>query len=235
MLDIKLLRENPEIIRKDLEKRNDKEKQKLLDETIKLDEQWRSKLKEAEELKRQRNVLSKKINELKKAKQNADAVLKEVKEEYTKGMEAFAKREYSGALKLFDTIIDKYKDTEFFSVAEIQTRAKVYRNICHSQMNPVEIKLETDEDYLNEGVFSLNAGNYDRALELFNELENRKYKDLYLSYLLSIVYLKKDDIETCLKHLKKCIKKDNFFKIIAYNEPDFAKIFEEEEFRSIVE
>jgi len=168
-------------------------------------------------------------------KLNEDEQLKDITEEYTKGMKVFAKREYSNALKLFDTTIEKYKDTEYFSVSEIKTRVKVYRTICHSQLNPVEIQLETDEDYLNEGVFSLNAGKYDRAIELFDELENRKYKDLYLDYLLSIAYLKKDDIETCLKHLKKCIKKDNFFKIIAYNEPDFEKIFDHDEFRSIVE
>jgi tetratricopeptide (TPR) repeat protein len=168
-------------------------------------------------------------------KLSEDKQLKEITGEYTKGMKVFAKREYAEALKLFDASIEKYKDTEFFSVSGIRTRVKVYRNICHSQLNPVEIKLETDEDYLNEGVFNLNAGNYDRALELLNELENRKYKDLYLDYLLSIVYLKKDDSETCLKHLKKCIKKDNFFKIIAYNEPDFAIMFDLDEFRSIVE
>lgn len=168
-------------------------------------------------------------------KLNEDVQLKEITREYAKGMEVFAKRKYADALKLFDASIKKYEDTEFFSVSGIQTREKVYRNICHSQLNPVKIKLETDEDYLNEGIFNLNAGNYDRALELFSELENRKYNDLYLNYLLSITYLKQDDVETCLKHLKKCIKKDNFFKIIAYNEPDFAKIFDRDAFRSIVE
>lgn len=168
-------------------------------------------------------------------KLSEDVQLKNITEEYTQGMKVFAKREYAEAFKLLEATIEKYNDTDYFSVSEIQACAKVYRNICHSQLNPVEIQLETDEDYLNEGVFNLNAGNYNRALELFNELENRKYKDLYLNYLFSIAYLKRSDIETCLKHLKKCIKKDNYFKIIAYNEPDFARIFDHDEFRSIVE
>lgn len=161
--------------------------------------------------------------------------LKEITAEYTKGMKIFAKRDYTAALKAFDAIIEKYKDNEFFSVSEVQTRAKVYKTICYSQLNPETITIETDEDYLNRGVFNLNAGNSDKAIELFTELENRKYKDLYLDYLFSIAYLKKGEIETSLKHLKKCIKKDNFFKIIAFNEPDFAKIFDNDEFRSLVE
>lgn len=164
-----------------------------------------------------------------------DELLQEITAEYTEGMKIFAKRDYVAALKAFDAIIEKYKDTEFFSVSEIQTRAKVYKNICYSHLNPETIKIESDEDYLNEGVFNLNAGHYNRAIELFTELENRKYKDLYLDYLFSIAYLKKGDTETSLKHLKKCIKKDNFFKIIAFNEPDFARVFDHDEFRSIVE
>lgn len=161
--------------------------------------------------------------------------LKVITAEYTKGMRMFAKKDYAAALKILDEITEKHKDTEFFSVSEIQTRAKVFRNICQSQINHETIEVETDEDYLNQGVFNLNAGNYDRAIELFTELENRKYKDLYLDYLFSIAYLKKDEIETSLQYLKKCIKKDNFFKIIAFNEPDFAQIFDNEEFRSLVE
>lgn len=168
-------------------------------------------------------------------KLNEDEQLENITGEYTNVMQVFAKREYAKSLELFDKIIEKYKDMEFFSVSEIQTRAKVYKNICLSQLNPVEIELESDDDYLNECVFSLNAGNYDRALELLTELENRKYKDLYLNYLFSIVYLKKEDIKACLKNLKKCIKKDNFYKIIAYNEPDFARLYDNGEFRELVE
>ena len=161
--------------------------------------------------------------------------LKEITAELTKGVQVFSKRTYPQALKIFDTIIEKHKDTDFFSVAEIQTKAKVYRTICYSRLNPVEITLENDEDYLNNGVFYLNAGDYEKAGELFQELENRKYKDPYLNYLFSIVYMKQKDKETSIKFLRKCIKKDSFYKIIAYNEPDFGAMFDNSQFRSLVE
>jgi tetratricopeptide (TPR) repeat protein len=161
--------------------------------------------------------------------------LKQITGEYIKGMQIFAKRDYEIAFKALGEITEKYKDSEFVSVAEIRTRITVYKNICYFQLNPEKTKIETDEDYLNEGVFSLNAGNYDRAIELFTELENRKYKDFYLNYLFSLAYLKKNDVETSLKYLKKCIKQDSFFKIIAYNEPDFGVLFDDETFRSLVE
>ncbi|MCI0470079.1 MAG: hypothetical protein L0Y73_00300 [Candidatus Aminicenantes bacterium] len=164
-----------------------------------------------------------------------DEQLKNITDEYTAAIDVFVKREYANALAVFEKIIEKYKETEFFSVAEIQTRAKVYRNICRSQIEPISIKLETDEDYINESVFNINAGYYDRAIELLTELENRKYKDLYLNYLFALSYLKKDDVENSLKHLKKCIKKDNYFKIMAYNDVDFSSLLDNKEFRSLVE
>ena len=42
MLDIKLIRENPDVARKDVEKRQDEEKMKLLEEIITWDVEWRS-------------------------------------------------------------------------------------------------------------------------------------------------------------------------------------------------
>ncbi len=80
MLDIKLVRESPDTIRKDLERRNDSEKMKLLDETIRLDSEWRDELRKVEELKAERNKLSSEVNRLKKEGKSADSVLKKVKE-----------------------------------------------------------------------------------------------------------------------------------------------------------
>ncbi len=80
MLDIKLIRENPEIIRKDLEKRRDKEKLKLLENIIKLDKEWRTLKSEEDVLRKKRNDLSKLISEKKKAKEDVEKEIKEVKE-----------------------------------------------------------------------------------------------------------------------------------------------------------
>ena len=53
MFDIKLIRESPEVVKNNLEKRQDKEKIKLLNEVIKNDKEYRKKLQEVEKLKHQ--------------------------------------------------------------------------------------------------------------------------------------------------------------------------------------
>ncbi len=76
MLDIKLVRENPEIIKKDLNKRGDKDRLKLLDKTIEIDKEYRNLLQETEKLRAQRNEISKNIAQLKKQGKKADKELK---------------------------------------------------------------------------------------------------------------------------------------------------------------
>ena len=79
MIDIKLVRENPDVIRKNLQKRDMPKKLKELDELIETDNRWRAALQETEQLKKQRNILSKEINELKKAGKDASKKLNLVK------------------------------------------------------------------------------------------------------------------------------------------------------------
>lgn len=77
MLDINLVREEPEVIENDLKKRGDLEKLKLLENIKKEDSKWRDLTSETNELRRQRNVVNQKIGELKKANKNADEELQE--------------------------------------------------------------------------------------------------------------------------------------------------------------
>ncbi len=80
MLEIKIIRENPEIVKKDLQKRGDSEKLGWLDEVLKLDNEWRKLKGEADELRSKRNALSMEINKLKKEKKDADKIIREAQE-----------------------------------------------------------------------------------------------------------------------------------------------------------
>ena len=79
MLDIKLIRENPEIIKKDLEKRNAQEKLSWLDDCIKKDKEYRKLLQEAQELRAKRNKVAEEINQLKKQGKDPKKALADAK------------------------------------------------------------------------------------------------------------------------------------------------------------
>ena len=77
MLDIRLVRESPDVIRRDLAKRNAPEKAKLLDDVIRWDVEWRKALAEADRLRRRRNEITRDIAEAKKAGKATEKLRKE--------------------------------------------------------------------------------------------------------------------------------------------------------------
>jgi len=79
MLDIKLIREHPEIVRKDLEKRCEPEKIEMLNNLIEYDKQWRKLLTEANELRHKRKLITTEIANLKKQRKDASKQIEEAK------------------------------------------------------------------------------------------------------------------------------------------------------------
>jgi len=73
MLDIKLIREQSEMVRINLAKRNNPECLKMLDDLIALDKEWRANLTKLNDLRHDRKEVTVEIAKLKKAKQEADA------------------------------------------------------------------------------------------------------------------------------------------------------------------
>ena len=79
MLDIKFIREHPDIIKKDLEKRGDNEKTDWISEILSKDEEYRKLLAEAQTLRAKRNSVSKDINKAKKEGKDVKPILEEAK------------------------------------------------------------------------------------------------------------------------------------------------------------
>lgn len=80
MIDIKLIRENPDLVKENIKKKFQDEKIKLVDEFLKKDEERRKLMNEAQKLRQRRNEVSKEVNKLKKAGKKAEKELKEAKE-----------------------------------------------------------------------------------------------------------------------------------------------------------
>ncbi|WXG43493.1 MAG: serine--tRNA ligase [Promethearchaeati archaeon SRVP18_Atabeyarchaeia-1] len=76
---MKLIREQPETVKSNLERRGDPEKTKWVDELLNLDKNWRGSKQEVEQLRHRRNVLSEKIAELKRGKEDVTGQLEETR------------------------------------------------------------------------------------------------------------------------------------------------------------
>ncbi|MGE5683477.1 MAG: serine--tRNA ligase, partial [Bacillota bacterium] len=76
MLDLKFIRENPELVKQGIQNKNEKSR---VDEILALDEQRRQLILNTDELKQKRNQVSSQIPVMKKAGQDTSSVLAEMK------------------------------------------------------------------------------------------------------------------------------------------------------------
>jgi len=79
MLDVKLIRERPEVVRRDLEKRGDVAKLRMLDDLVRLDKEWRRLLTRVNELRHKRRLVTEEIARLKKEGKDASKKVEEAK------------------------------------------------------------------------------------------------------------------------------------------------------------
>ena len=80
MLDIKIIRETPDLVRHNLMQRGDDKYVKLLDDVMKSDEKWRHSITKLNQLRAKKNVLTTEISTLKKEAKDASKQILLVKE-----------------------------------------------------------------------------------------------------------------------------------------------------------
>ncbi len=80
VLDIRLVRERPDLIRKDLAKRQAADKAKLLEDVIAWDQAWRAARAQADALKKRRNEITRAVAEAKRAKKETKHLQEEAAE-----------------------------------------------------------------------------------------------------------------------------------------------------------
>ncbi|MFA4953569.1 MAG: serine--tRNA ligase [Candidatus Pacearchaeota archaeon] len=80
MIDIKVIRENPEIVKENIRKKFQDEKVHLVDKVRKLDGEWRKIKYDEDNLRSERNKISNEVNLAIKAKKDASKLIKQAKE-----------------------------------------------------------------------------------------------------------------------------------------------------------
>ncbi|MGQ9538811.1 MAG: serine--tRNA ligase [Candidatus Bathycorpusculaceae bacterium] len=79
MLDIKLIRENPKLVKENLKRRGDPENLKMLDELVEWDRLWRQQLTRLNDLRRERNRITTEIAAAKKRGEDVSAIISKAK------------------------------------------------------------------------------------------------------------------------------------------------------------
>jgi tetratricopeptide (TPR) repeat protein len=145
--------------------------------------------------------------------------------DYTACMELLQKKDWQQASRALAAFIGSHRREQ-----ELNERARMYLRVCGQHLDADSMKPESLDDRCYLAVVLANEGNYDSALrQLDKALKEHPDSDKVL-YLKSSTLALKGDRRRALDALRKAIGKDDRNRIYAANNPDFARLRDDEEF-----
>jgi len=149
---------------------------------------------------------------------------------FNKAMKYFHKGEFDKAKKSLDDFVKAHSEEK-----ELLDRAKLYLDIIQARGEKDSIPLKSFEDHYQYGIFRLNQGRFEEAIDLFQKANKKKSKQAKVYYAIANAYCLMEEKDKCISNLKKAVELDEFYGILAQNETDFDVFREDEEFNQIFE
>ncbi|HZX10406.1 MAG TPA: hypothetical protein VFG01_05600 [Acidobacteriota bacterium] len=149
---------------------------------------------------------------------------------FNKAMKYFHKGDFDKAEQSLKDFIKSHSEEK-----ELLDRAKLYLDIIQASGEQESISLKSFDDYYQYGVFRLNQGRYEEAIDLFKKANKKKAKQAKVYYAIANAYCLMDEKDKCIANLRKAMELDEFYGILAQNETDFDVYREDEEYNSIFE
>jgi tetratricopeptide (TPR) repeat protein len=149
---------------------------------------------------------------------------------FNKAMKYFHKGDFDKAEQSLKDFIKSHSEEK-----ELLDRAKLYLDIIQASREQESFSLKSFDDYYQYGVFRLNQGRYEEAIDLFKKANRKKAKQAKVYYAIANAYCLMDEKDKCIANLRKAMELDEFYGILAQNETDFDVYREDEEFNSIFE
>ncbi len=147
---------------------------------------------------------------------------------FGKAMKYFHKDDFDKAKESLKDFVKSHSEEK-----ELLDRAKLYLEIIKQRGTKDSIPLKSFEDYYQYGIFCLNQGRYEKAVDLFQKANKKKSKQGKVYYAIADTFCLMGEKEKCFANLRKAIKLDKFYAVLAQNEADFSVFMEDEEFKSL--
>jgi len=131
------------------------------------------------------------------------------------------------AAKLFQAIIDDPPND-----LGLVLRARQYLAATEEE-DTAEPKLKTAEDMYQYGVVLMNDGDFEGALEIFEQAAKKEPKDDRICYVRAVALALSEQEEEALEMLGAAIELNEVNRIYAHNDPDFALLLANPGFRTL--
>jgi tetratricopeptide (TPR) repeat protein len=150
-------------------------------------------------------------------------------EAFERAVKALGKKDFERAQELLDALIESYPEER-----DLLERARSYRAICQRGLEK-RPRPKTFEDFLNQGVYLLNRGEYKEALKALQHASEIHPKNEHVLYCLAAAQARTGDRSAALKALRSAIHANPANKAQARADADFDPLREDSDFVALVQ
>lgn len=196
-----------------------------LDRTIEEDE-------ESEEEREERLAAVREAAEKERARREegrSDEEIDEALELLEDGLRKLHDGRFSKAIETFQKIVQDPPSEE-----RITDRARQYIDVCFEKQRTEEFKPDSADDFYIQGVVLHNRGDFNGAIESFEEALSKAPGDDRVLYCKAASHARKGETEPALGALDEAIGINDSNRVFAKNDADFEPLRVHEDFRELV-
>jgi tetratricopeptide (TPR) repeat protein len=147
---------------------------------------------------------------------------------FEQALRLFNRHEFGHAKAAFLSVLSKFSEQ-----AEIVARARTYLAICDQRLARSPSVPRNADALYNQGVFELNKGNTNDAIELFEKALKVEPRADHVFYSLAAAYARLEDVSKAMESLRRAIGIRPVHRSHARRELDFVSLRSNEDFQQL--
>ena len=149
---------------------------------------------------------------------------------YAHGLEQLSGKDYVSAKQSFEEAMKAATNEP-----ELIQRARSYKAVCEHNLAAPPAEPVTAEERYSRAVFLSNAGEWDAAVTLFDQVLAEEPTSVRSLYARACSWALQGSTDHAVADLRRAITVDPTVRFQAVNDPDFARVREEPAFIDIIE
>jgi len=153
--------------------------------------------------------------------------------------------QYLAAVKEFETAVRHLRKQRFGKakeifeklasspVREVAARSAVHLLFCEHKLGSPKAAAKSAEDWYSLGVFKLNAGRYEQAIESLSKADKMAPNREHIRYALAAAHAALGNAAVAIEHLKAAISFRPQNRAQARLDPEFKTLAEDPRFRQL--
>lgn len=147
---------------------------------------------------------------------------------FEQALRLFNRHEFVSAKSAFESLLSKFAEQ-----AEIVARVRTYLAICEHRLARTPSPPRNPDSLYNQGVFELNKGNTDEAIQLFEKALKVEPRADHVYYSLAAAHARLNDVTKALEALRRSIGIRPAHRSHARRDLDFASLRSNEDFQQL--